>query len=76
MTSKSAYMGSTTVAAATGIDTASTINFRCYPGGGGGGHVGVHASEERPYSLEKLSMYVHVVGIRLSGGGGGGHPFH
>ena len=43
-------------------------------GGGGGGHVGVHASEERPYSVEKLSMYVHVVGIRLSGGGGGGAP--
>ena len=31
----------------------------------GGGHVGVHASEERPYSLEKLSMYVRVVGIHL-----------
>ena len=32
MTSKSAYMGSATVAA-TGIHTASTTNFRCYPGG-------------------------------------------
>ena len=55
-------MGSATVVG-TGIHTASTTNFRCYPVGGG--HVGVHASEERPYSFEKLSMYVHVVGIRL-----------
>ena len=43
MTSKSTYTGSATVVA-TGIHTASTTNFRCYPGGGGGSPIPFWAS--------------------------------